>query len=63
MVGLIKKLNPIHIQHMSKNEQTSSRVATLASKALRGGHLTPKEVKSLAGGLLTQAPDKKKKSR
>jgi hypothetical protein len=46
---------------MAKNEQTSPKLATLASKVLSGDKKpTPKEVKSLAAALLTQTPDKKK---
>jgi hypothetical protein len=49
---------------MAKNEQTSKRVATLASKGLRGKKLTSKQTKSVHASALTQAKDKpKKKSR
>lgn len=45
---------------MAKNEKTSKRLATLASKVLKGVKTpTAKEVKSLAGALLTQVSDKK----
>lgn len=45
-----------------KNEQTSSKVASLAGKVLAGEikHPTPKQVKQLAASVLTQSPDKKK---
>jgi len=46
---------------MAKNEKTSSKVAKTASKGLRTGKLTPKEIKSVSGAALTQAPDKPKK--
>ena len=46
---------------MAKNEKTSARVASIASKALQGKPITRKEVKSLAASVLTQAPDKKKR--
>jgi hypothetical protein len=47
---------------MAKNEKTSSRVASIASKGLKKpGSLTNKEIKSIAAGVLTQTPDKKKK--
>ena len=46
---------------MSKNERTSKSVGTIASKGLRGESLTKKEVKTLAGSILTQRPDKKNK--
>ncbi len=45
---------------MAKNEKTSPKLASLASKILSGDKkATAKEIKSLAGALLTQAPDKK----
>lgn len=43
---------------MAKNERTTPRVATLASKVLRDPRSTPAE-KSAAGSALTQARDKK----
>lgn len=46
---------------MSKNEHTSKKVGTIASKALKGLHITKKEIKTLAASVLTQRPDKKKK--
>jgi hypothetical protein len=42
-----------------KNEKSSSRVAKVAGKVLQAGKATPKEAKTLAGSVLTQAPDKK----
>jgi hypothetical protein len=44
---------------MANNEKTSKRVASKASKLLRNPK-SPKDVKSVAGSALTQAPDKKK---
>ncbi len=43
-----------------RNEKTSSKVASIASKVLRGGNATKKELKSMAASALTQAPNKKK---
>jgi len=46
---------------LAKNEKTSSKVASLASKALqKPSSITPKQVKTLAASVLTQAPDKGK---
>ena len=45
---------------MSKNEKTSQRVATIASKLLSNPK-TPKKVKAVAASALTQTPDKKSK--
>jgi len=47
---------------MAKNEETSSKIATLAAKVLSGQikHPTPAQLKSLAASALTQTPDKKK---
>jgi len=43
------------------NETTSSRVATIASQALRDPKsVTPKQIKTIAASALTQSPDKKK---
>jgi len=42
-----------------KNEQTSAKVASNASKLLSNPG-TSKQVKSVAGSALTQAPSKKK---
>ncbi len=45
---------------MSKgNEQTSKRVATIASKLLSNPN-TPAKIKSVAASVLTQSPNKKK---
>jgi hypothetical protein len=46
---------------MAHNEKTSTKVAKTASKGLRTGKLTPKEIRQVSGGALTQAPDKKRK--
>ena len=45
---------------MAKNEKTSKKVASEASKVLRDPKSTKIE-KSVAASALTQAPDKKKK--
>jgi hypothetical protein len=45
---------------MSKNEKTSKKVASMASKLLKDPK-TSKIVKSVAASVLTQAPDKKSK--
>lgn len=45
---------------MSKNEKTSKKIASLASKLLKDKK-TSKAIKSVAASALTQAPDKKKK--
>lgn len=46
---------------MAKNEKTSSKVATLASKVLSGEKKpTTADAKTLAASVLTQSPDKKK---
>lgn len=47
---------------MAKNEKTSSKVASKAGKLLQNPK-TPKNVKSVAGSALTQAPDKKGKKK
>jgi hypothetical protein len=47
---------------MARNEKTSSRVATIASKLLRSKK-TSKKVKSVAASALTQTPDKKRSSK
>jgi hypothetical protein len=44
---------------MARNEKTSKKVGTKASKLLRSKK-TSKTVKSVAGSALTQRPDKKK---
>ncbi len=43
---------------MAKNEKTSPRVAKIAAKALQNPK-SSKITKTLAGSVLTQAPDKK----
>jgi len=45
---------------MGKNEKTSPKVASTASKLLKNPK-SSKDVKSVSGSALTQAPDKKKK--
>ncbi|MCF2502754.1 hypothetical protein L0663_05150 [Dyadobacter sp. CY107] len=45
---------------MAKNEQTSPKMAAKAAKALSNPN-SSKLVKSLAGALLTQTADKKRK--
>jgi hypothetical protein len=45
---------------MAQNEKTSPALAKLASKVLRDARYS-KVAKRLAGAVLTQAPDKKKK--
>jgi hypothetical protein len=44
---------------MAKNEKTSSRVATIASKALQSpGSVTKSQIKTIAASALTQSADK-----
>jgi hypothetical protein len=43
-----------------KNETSSAKVASLASKVLKSGKATAKQAKSLAGSVLTNAADKPK---
>lgn len=50
------------ISFMAKNEKTSKSVASKAAKALKDPKATKRE-KSLAGSVLTQAPDRKKKQK
>ncbi len=45
---------------MARNEKSSRRLGKIASKALRSGK-SSKATKSLAGSVLTQRPDRKKK--
>ena len=45
---------------MAKNEQTSKKAGTAASKTLRGVG-TKKDAKTAAGSALSQRPDKGKK--
>jgi hypothetical protein len=47
---------------MAKNERTTPRVASLASKVLRDPRATPAE-KSAAASALTQARDKKQRKK
>jgi hypothetical protein len=42
------------------NEQTSKNVASVASKLLKTGKGTSKEIRKVAGSALTQVPNKKK---
>lgn len=44
---------------MAKNEQTSKKAGTAASKVLTGGG-SKKDAKTAAGSALSQRPDKKK---
>lgn len=42
------------------NEKSGSKVGTIASKALQNPKsVSPREIKSLAGSVLTQRPNKK----
>lgn len=45
---------------MAKNEKTSPKVATIASKVMQNKFVPKKDLKSLAASALTQAADKKK---
>lgn len=46
---------------MGKNEKTSSKVASIASKGLKNpSSLTNKQIKTISASVLTQASDKKK---
>ncbi|MGE3175939.1 MAG: hypothetical protein AB7O32_00600 [Vicinamibacterales bacterium] len=45
---------------MARNERTSARVASIASKLLRSPS-TPKSVRTVAGSVLTQRPDKRRR--
>jgi hypothetical protein len=45
---------------MAKNEKTSAKVASIASKLLSNPK-TPANVKTVAASVLTQAPDHKKR--
>ena len=45
---------------MSKNEKNGSRVASIAAKGLqKPSSLTKSEIRTIAGSVLTQAPDLK----
>lgn len=46
---------------MAKNEKTSPRIAKLAAKILDGYKPTLKEIQSIAGSVLTQTRDRKKR--
>lgn len=48
---------------MVKNEQTSKRVASVASEALRTGKATKAQAMTLAGAALTQAHDRSRKKK
>lgn len=49
---------------MAKNEKTSPKVASIASKGLKNpGSLTNKQIKTVSGAALTQAPDKGSKKK
>ncbi len=43
---------------MAKNEKTSAKVASIASKLLSNPN-TPKNVKTVAASVLTQSPNKR----
>lgn len=46
---------------MAKNEKTSTKVASIAAKALKNpGSVTKPEIRKIAASALTQRPDKKK---
>ncbi|MEJ7811360.1 MAG: hypothetical protein WKG32_13195 [Gemmatimonadaceae bacterium] len=45
---------------MGKNERTSTDIASIASRGLRGLPLTKAEIKRISGTALTQAADKPK---
>ena len=47
---------------MANNEKTSKRVAKIAARLLRDPK-SSKDVKSVSGSVLTQAPDRKKPSK
>jgi len=44
---------------MAKNEKSSKNLGSIASKVLKGEKVTKKDLKSLAGSVLTQRPDKR----
>lgn len=48
---------------MAKNEKTSRKVASLASKGLKGKSLSTRQKKSVFVSALTQAPNRAKKGR
>lgn len=45
---------------MARNEKSGDKAKTVASKVLRTGKATKDEIRTLAGSVLTQAPDKGK---
>jgi hypothetical protein len=47
----------------NRNEHTSKTLATIASRVWKRGYAKPKEAMSMAGSLMTQALDKRRKSR
>ena len=56
MRGLGKGVGPV-----ARNEKTSDKVAKIASKGLKNpASLTKKEIRSIAGSVLTQSPDQRK---
>ncbi|MHB8149811.1 MAG: hypothetical protein ACYDIB_06580 [Desulfobulbia bacterium] len=47
---------------MAKNEKTSPKIASIASKGLKKPEsLTKPEIRKISASVLTQTPDKKKK--
>lgn len=44
-----------------KSGQSSKKLSKLAAKVLKGKHIGVKRIKSLAGSVLTQAPNRRKK--
>lgn len=49
---------------MSKNEKTSKKVASIASKLLKSPETaSKKDIKTIAASVLTQTPDKNKKNK
>lgn len=48
---------------MPRNEKTSKQVAKIAGEVLAAGKATPKQAKTLAASVLTQAPDKRPASK
>lgn len=46
---------------MAKNEKSTQKTSKIASQALKNpGSITRTEIRSLAGSVLTQAPDRSK---
>ena len=56
---VVKLIDRKGVKRMAKNEQTSKKVASQASKLLSNPK-TPAVVKSVAASALTQAPNKKR---